>query len=149
MKAYLILLCSTLLFFSASYKSSENTLRSNGVYVGKIDITQQRGTISEYHYIVFKADGKANTYVLNSPDIDKVSAMIKNNEAASYSGEYRVHEGNITYRSNNSIGKEEKPSTPLFIFYKGKINENGSITLEAMFNDNSKSSATFDFQSLK
>lgn len=149
MKQYLMLLLSAVLFFSAAMIKSDNTLHTDGVYMGKIEITQERGSITEYHYIAFKADGKANTYILNSPDIDKVSALLKNNTIGDFSGEYRIYGNEITYRSNNSIGKTEKPAKPMATFYKGKINENGSLSLEATFEGNTKSSATFEFQSLK
>jgi hypothetical protein len=143
MKHYLILFCAAILFFSAAQKSTA-TVREDGVYLGEIEIKQERGALIEYHYIVFKTDGKADTYVMATKDIDAVAKNIKNN-TPNYSGEYRINESDITYRSSNKDAK----STNSFTFYKGKINENGTITLEAMFADNTKSTANFEFQNLK
>jgi len=54
MKQYLMLLLLAVLFFSATMIKSDNTLHTDGVYMGKIEITQERGSITEYHYIAFK-----------------------------------------------------------------------------------------------
>ena len=146
MKHILILFFSALLFFSATNKKHSATVRQDGVYVGKMEITQSRGSLIEYHYISFKVDGKADTYIMSTADLVKVSEKIKNNVAADYSGEYRINEHDITYRLTNKTAAAENNS---FTFYKGKINENGSISLEANFADNTKSTATFEFQNFK
>ena len=145
MKRYLLLLLLAVIFFSATTTLSENSLKHDGVYVGKIEFKQERGSLIEYHYIVFKGDGKAETFIMSSNNINDVKEKIKNSNS-NFQGEYRVHENNVVYRS---VNKNKTDSINSFIFYSGKINENGSISLEAMFANNSKINTTFNFQPLK
>lgn len=145
MKNLLILFCAALFFSFSSVQQNTALHEYDGVYFGKV----QTELKTEYHYIVFKSEGKASTYVLNSADISKVSALIKNNTPGDFEGEYRIENNNIIYRSNNSIGKSEKPAVALSTFYKGLINADGSIALEVMFNNNTKGSTVFTFQNLK
>ncbi len=144
MRNFLILFCAVLFFSFATAQQNTTLPKLNGVYFGKIQTEQK----TEYHYIVFKSEGKASTYVLSSADINKVSHLIKNNTPSDFAGEYRMENSNIIYRSNNSIGKNEKPAIALSTFYKGLINADGSIALEVTFN-NSKDSTVFTFQNLK
>ena len=145
MRNFLILFCAALFFSFSSALQNATLPKFDGVYFGKIQTEQK----TEYHYIVFKGEGKASTYILNSHDINKVADLIKNNIPADFAGEYRMENSNIIYRSNNSIGKSEKPSVALSTYYKGQINADGSITLEAVFSSKNKGRTVFTFQHLK
>jgi len=144
MKNYLLLLLSGILFFSATIKNDGGTIKQDGVYMGKIELKQERGSLVEYHYIVFKANGKAETFVTSSNDFNAVKEKIKNNNY-DYQGEYRIYENSLTYRSINKDAKAANGST----LYIGNINNDGSITLETTFANNSKVSSTFSYLSLK
>jgi len=142
MKLFLLLSSVFLLSFSG-----DNTVnvKTDGFYVGKVTRIENSKTIEEFHYIYFHADGTAETFKFPSLDLAKVYSIMKSKKEADFSGSYIIQEGNIIYRSNNTMNKKEKPEVALFHSYHGKMNSKEQIVFNIGFTTEPNTECTFDY----
>ncbi len=149
MKNLIGLILIAFVSMSATWSNGVVVVRTDGLYSSKVINNNDSSKTTEYHFIKFSADGKAKTYILPTNDAAKAASLAQSSAQPNFAGEYRIHENNVVYRSNNSIDKTTAPRINLFTLYNGTLEQNGTINFTLNFTNGSSNTATFEFQPFK